>query len=360
MLIALACATPLAAERWRVQYFYDENKSTLTLADIKFPSARRGVAVGHLTEGNREKGVAVLTSDGGEHWQVAPLKEIPVSLFFLNENLGWMVTQKGIWETTEAGHNWRKLPGSPQGAFRVHFADEKHGWAVGMKKSLFETVDGGARWKPVPAASEPATRPEYTAYSWIAFASPLNGIVAGWSMPPQRGDAKLPDWVEPDKAIRRSERPHLSLTLETRDGGKTWNSSAASMFGRITRIRFSPRGDAIGLIEFAQSFQWPSEVFHIDWRTGRSERVYREKDRAVTDVWLTPSGTAYLAGTEVTGKLRNALPTKVKVLKSDDFGTWREMDVDYRAVATRAMLAAADEQSLWLATDTGMILKLEP
>ena len=52
MLIALACATPLAAERWRVQYFYDENKSTLTLADIKFPSARRGVAVGIFASGN--------------------------------------------------------------------------------------------------------------------------------------------------------------------------------------------------------------------------------------------------------------------------------------------------------------------
>jgi len=32
--------------------------------------------------------VAVVTSDGGAHWQTVDLKEIPVSLFFLNENLG--------------------------------------------------------------------------------------------------------------------------------------------------------------------------------------------------------------------------------------------------------------------------------
>ena len=32
------------------------------------------------------------------------------------------------------------------------------------------------------------------------------------------------------------------------------------------------------------------------------------------------------------------------------------MDVDYRAVAQRAVLAAWDAQHVWVATDTGMIL----
>jgi hypothetical protein len=34
------------------------------------------------------------------------------------------------------------------------------------------------------------------------------------------------------------------------------------------------------------------------------------------------------------------------------------MDVDYRAVARRARLAASDPGNVWVATDTGMILKL--
>jgi len=37
---------------------------------------------------------------------------------------------------------------------------------------------------------------------------------------------------------------------------------------------------------------------------------------------------------------------------------WREMDIDYRAVAQRAMLAVIDPQHIWVATDTGMILSL--
>jgi hypothetical protein len=34
------------------------------------------------------------------------------------------------------------------------------------------------------------------------------------------------------------------------------------------------------------------------------------------------------------------------------------MSVDYRATAVRTMLRAAGDGSLWVATDTGMILKL--
>ena len=34
------------------------------------------------------------------------------------------------------------------------------------------------------------------------------------------------------------------------------------------------------------------------------------------------------------------------------------MEVDYRAVAHRAILAAPDAANLWVATDTGMILQL--
>ena len=34
-----------------MQYFYDEEKSTLNIVDLQFPSATRGVAVGDIVEG---------------------------------------------------------------------------------------------------------------------------------------------------------------------------------------------------------------------------------------------------------------------------------------------------------------------
>ena len=38
---------------------------------------------------------------------------------------------------------------------------------------------------------------------------------------------------------------------------------------------------------------------------------------------------------------------------------WTEMEVDYRAVATASMLATPDREEIWIATDSGMILKLQ-
>jgi len=344
-----------------MQYLYDEETSSLALNDIKFFSARRGMAVGVLTGRKEEKPVALLTSDGGAHWSPTPLKEAGVTLFFLNDSLGWMVTAKGLWVTNEAGRNWRKFRNTPKGMFRVWFLNEKRGFAVGTQKSLWETKDGGEQWTPVAAAAQPETAPANTWYTWLFFTDPNNGIVSGWSEPPKKDADPLPDWMEPDKAVRNVETPHLSITMQTRDAGRKWSVDTTSMFGRVTRIRFGPFGMGLALIEFAHSFAWPSEVYRINSYNGESERAYRDKNRAITDAWVGPSGGGYLAGIEVPGELHSAsLPGKVKILRSADLNRWTEMAVDYRAVASRVTLALVDDNNVWAATDTGMILKLVP
>jgi len=150
----------------------------------------------------------------------------------------------------------------------------------------------------------------------------------------------------------------MSIMLTTNDGGKTWKSSTVSMFGRITRAMFRPDGSGLGLIEFTDTFKWPSEVHRLYSETGKSDIVYNAKDRDITDVLLQP-GVAYLAGVEVVGRLQHTpIPRKLKILKSTDLANWEEMDVDYHAEGTRAILRAASDGTLWVATDTGMILKL--
>jgi hypothetical protein len=59
------------------------------------------------------------------------------------------------------------------------------------------------------------------------------------------------------------------------------------------------------------------------------------------------------------GQVRSIVPGNIKVFKSSDMTNWSEMAVDYRAVGRRATLSAADEQNIWLALDSGMILKLK-
>ncbi|MGA2326795.1 MAG: hypothetical protein ABSH05_10975 [Bryobacteraceae bacterium] len=358
-LLGLLAAAAAPAERWQLQYFHDADDSSLLIADLQFPTPQRGMAVGYFTERGRRKPAGLVTKDGGLTWTSVPVPRPAVSLFFAGENLGWLVAGDGtIWLTTEFGQNWKRLSRLP-GVVRVYFRDEHRGWAVGARKSVWETTDGGKRWTSLPAASEPKTTRDFTVYTCIAFANPDTGMITGWSKPP-RGNPRwppVPDWMAPERRPR--EVPSVSLVLETRDGGAHWKASAGSLFGRVTQVRMAPDGRGLGLIEFLDAFEWPAEVIGFDWRTGKSVRVFRRKDRAVTAVALPPQGPAYLAAIEPPGALaRSPVPGKLKLLQSDNFSDWKEMQVDYRAVARRAILAAPDAAHLWVATDTGMILKL--
>jgi hypothetical protein len=229
---------------------------------------------------------------------------------------------------------------------------------VGEKKVVKETRDGGASWKDVEAAAQPKTTPAYTAYGAIAFATPEAGMIAGWSTPPRPGDrSRPPDWVDPSQS--RREWPTITITLQTKDGGVHWNAEETSMFGQITSLSLAADNRGLGLVEFFDRFEYPSEVYAIDWQTGKSVRAFRQKNRAITDVLVTPQGAAYLAGVEPPGTLfHSPVPGKLKVLKSEDLFDWKDMYVDYRAVGRRAILASAGPGRLWVATDTGMILAL--
>ena len=103
------------------------------------------------------------------------------------------------------------------------------------------------------------------------------------------------------------------------------------------------------------------DVVLLDLATGKSQSVFRQKDRRVTDTAVFTDGPAFLAAVEPPGRLRSApIPGKVRILTSMNMKDWTEMPVDYRAVAESLILAGPDAHHLWAATDTGMILHLVP
>jgi len=372
-LAVLVFAPAAPAEKWTVQYFYDQDRTELQLTDLAFPSAERGIAIGTIyeREGRKPRYTALVTSDGGANWALVPLKEFPRSIFFLDESNGWLVTSEGIWHTAEAGRSWtrisdqikpnKKLDSPPQGGLilRVWFLYAQHGFAAGFQKSVFETRDGGRTWNPVEEAAKPASNPAYSLYTHLGFADARHGlIVGGYSSP--RKDADLPDWMDPEKAMRRRPVPTLTLELETGDGGATWASSTAPLIGSVASLRVSGN---LGLAVFgyADSFEWPSEVYSLSLATGKSESVFKQKDRRVTDAISFPGARAFLAAVEPSGRLYSSpIPGKVKMITSANLKDWTEMDVDYRAVARSLVLAGPDAGHLWAATDTGMILRLTP
>lgn len=374
MLLCLALmASSAVAASWKVQYFYDVNRDTFFIEDLAFPSAKRGIAVGTIRDElgqSKGKYTALVTADGGEHWTLEPLKDHPRSLFFLNDSIGWMVGDDGIWFTDESGRNWKKIsnqkkgdkkigPTPPGGVItQLWFLDEKHGFAVGLQKTVLETKDGGATWVPVAEAAKPSANPSHTAYSRIAFDGPKVGIIIGGSVPPRIDDPKLPAWMEPERAVRRRQIPTLKLELETRDGGATWHSSTAPLFGDIEALRLAGV-TGLAVFSFQESFDYPSEVYRLDLTTGKNALAFHAKNRRIFDCALFPGPRAYLAAVEPPGKLNTIpIPGKVKILTSTNLTDWTEMEVDYKANARSVVLAGPDADHQWAATDTGMILHL--
>lgn len=372
-VVFLAAFASLAhAERWKVQYFFDELNKTFYIADLSFPSATHGIAVGSIEDdsgGGKARYEAAVTDDGGAHWSMETLHDHPRSIFFLNESTGWMVGDEGIWISADSGHTWKRVgeqkrpdkklgPTQPGGLItRLWFLDEQHGFATGLQKSMFETHDAGKSWKPVEEASTPSANPAYASYTQIYFEDAKHGIVAGGSRPPRPGDPHLPSWMEPERAMKRREVPTLTFMIETFDGGATWKVSTAPLFGSLIALRLMGTS-GLAVFSFAESFEWPSEVYRMDLANGKSIRTFRQKDRRVVDCALFKD-RAYLAAVEPPGKLNTLpIPGKVKILASGDLENWSEMDVDYKAVARTLVFAGPDASHQWAATDTGMILHL--
>ena len=117
------------------------------------------------------------------------------------------------------------------------------------------------------AVEELDSDPERTTFTAIEFASRRKSV--SWR-PVRTGvaTARMPLWLDPRPDARR-ERPSLSILMETRDGGATWNTNKISMFGRISQIRLEARGRGLGLIEFDDYFDFPSELFRLSGKVGR-------------------------------------------------------------------------------------------
>ena len=355
---AALCAFPASAdEHWEIQYQYRQADSTLTINDLAFPDTTRGIACGFTTDRHdKNRPLVLLTTDAGKTWTEVNVKEACLSLFFLSDGAGWMVTDDGLWTSEEGGRTWVKSKTAPRNLLRVYFFNHDHGFAAGRQKHVFETKDGGATWTPLAIAATAPGDPVYTTYGDISFSGNI-GIISGWNIPPRRGG---PDWMDPKEAETQRQVPHVSVLLQTKTGGANWTEQHISLFGQITHVSLSSKGVGLGLVEFKDQFDYPSEVYRIDLTDGNNQLSYRAKNRAITDVRLFDNSTrGLMVGYETNGPVyRSPIPGKLKVLTSNDLENWTEMEVDYKAVARSALLAGPDDRHVWIATDTGMILRL--
>jgi len=356
LLLALPALAP-AAERWKIQFFYDKASSSLNIQDIRCLAPSRCVAVGSIEDRKgHTKGTLISTSDGGRNWSLAEVSEQPISLFFLDASLGWMATTRGVWSTTDGGQTWKKLEGLKKGILEVYFLNPAHGYAIGFPKAVYQTNNGGKSWTKLAAADRPPTGLDDTVYECISFEG-QHGVIAGNAG--LAGSDETPPWLNPAEARLHREQRSTLVVLETKDGGANWESYTSSAYGEISQLEMMKEGFALAVFEYHNFYTLPSRVFKIKLRTSM-DIIFAEKDRAVTDIATLPDGGALLAAVEPPGSSNQVpIPGKLKMLRSANLKVWEEMSVDYRAVAQRATIAAFDAENQWVATDTGMILRLD-
>lgn len=117
-----------------------------------------------------EGGTIINTSDGGESWNTlyTAVDTFMLDIFFLNENLGWVLfwdlippfTSK-ILKTTDGGLNWvvEFCPGENTFFQSVYFLDSTTGFLAGS--DIFKTSDGGANWFEVHVSDVDTIPPNY-------------------------------------------------------------------------------------------------------------------------------------------------------------------------------------------------------
>jgi len=337
-----------AAPRWNIQFLYDHADSNFAIEDLECPSATHCVAAGLIDDKKgHQQGTVVVSSDGGSHWSQYEVKERPVSLFFLNDSAGWMVTDRGLWSTVEGGRSWVKLQ-TRKGILQAWFLDPNHGYIAGLKGLVQETTDGGKNWTRLEAAGEVPDAVSLD-YDIISFQG-MHGVIVGAGGPssPVLGDPRS------EAALAKK-----LTVLETQDGGKKWTHGEIPIDGELAQLRLA-KGYVVSLILYSDpKYPVSTAVFETPLGSRYGRTIFAERDRAATDVALLSDGSAVLVTIEPPGNSTQVpIPGKLKILKSANLKVWQEMDVDYRAVAQRAVIAAPDAEHLWVATDTGAILSL--
>jgi photosystem II stability/assembly factor-like uncharacterized protein len=338
-----------AEPRWNIQFLYDHADSNFAIQDLECPTPKHCVAAGWIDDKKgHEQGAVVVSSDAGQHWSQYETKERPISLFFLNDGLGWMVTDRGLWSTVEGGRAWTKIQ-SRKGIIATWFLDASHGYLAGVKGLLEETADGGKTWTKL-AAADKIPDPQWITYGIVTFRGPHGIIVGG----PDPSAPALSDVAPRSRGLAKM------AVLETLDGGRKWTAGTISMDGELAQLKISDKGFVVSLIQYSDpKIKVGSAMYKTPLGSRDGSLIFAERDRMVTDFVLLDDARAVVAAIEPPGDSSLVpIPGKLRILRSDNLKIWQEMDVDYRAVAQHAVIAAPDAQNIWVATDTGAILKL--
>ncbi|MDA3936607.1 MAG: cell wall-binding repeat-containing protein [Actinomycetota bacterium] len=129
--------------------------TTKNLWGVQFVDENNGWVVG-IPGGNGppppgEYGPILRTTDGGTTWTNYGSLDYAIvqSLFFIDQNTGWVAGNGTLRKTTDGGVTWvdKRPDGTQRLYWTPHFVDANTGWVVGGDGLILNTTDGGDSWE---------------------------------------------------------------------------------------------------------------------------------------------------------------------------------------------------------------------
>ena len=204
-----------------------------------------------------DRGLALVTTNGGEDWQRVTISEEPFKdIFFIGEN-GWIVGDGGlILHTDNGGKNWDKQTSDVRVALlQVFFLNRNKGFTVGVDGTILKTDNGGSSWKVV-------------SLDWMKFL-PRDLIEKG-VISINLYDIFFSDessgWIVGD----------CGTVLYTLDGGKIWSVSQIGFFPSLFSVFF--KNDREGWAVGQNGFFLKTDDGGRNWEkdsVGTEEGLYR-------------------------------------------------------------------------------------
>lgn len=280
-IISFALLSTAASSQWVLQ----TSGSGFDLFSASFPSSNTGFACGY---GNH----LIKTTDGGDIWIDISFPSTASNLntiFFVNENTGWLCSTDTLLYTTNSGLSW--IPKiTPIHGRELFFVTSMTGW-LNTGQSILRTTNGGADWNTISFISDGEiffvnSTTGWTSYSsggsstilkttnggvnWTAQFNTINfhyiysfyfiNANTGWATGYRETILKTINggtnwafqrdisggsgffsayfinantgWVVGDQSVLGSN------ALSTTNGGSSWNPSNVSGSGRFTKIQF--------------------------------------------------------------------------------------------------------------------------
>ncbi len=290
----------------------------------------------------------------------------PESIFFINENVGWVVG-KYIWKTTDGGTTWiTQEKFSPDFVGKnIYFTDENNGWINGdNNQNFYRTTNGGSSWQFLRSVI-PLMRKIYfqeNQFGWTVSSSTLMKTTnsgEAWSIISSNDWASVRDISFISKDIgwigikTVSDSASYSL-LKTTNGGLTWNEIKSFGNESISFIYFNDENTGWVISKkIAADFSAESFISYTS-DAGITWTKIKITDSSITRYQVVP-----YVNQNGQNKFLIVCSADSYLLKSNDNGAnWEESKTNFRIesffyVTEKTCYVTSTNQRIFKSTDSG-------